>query len=162
MSEPGLDRVIETCREPVAPRPGFERRVRDAVRAESRTRTGGGWLAVGLAAVLLLSAVGLGILGHPFGARGATLAVRFEVEAPQARTVTLVGDFNDWDRSRTALLRRGAGQRWSVTLSLPDGVYRYAFLVDGTSWIADPSRPEVADPDFGTPLSVVAIGEPRS
>ena len=159
MSDPLLDRVIATCREPVAVPSGFERRVLEAVRDPRRSSRGPIWTALGLVAAVLLVLIGHRVL-KLVGPAGAT--VRFEVTAPRARSVTLVGDFNDWNREHTALLRPEGGDRWSVTLSLPDGIYRYAFLVDGTSWMADPARPEVRDPDFGTPLSVVAIGAPAS
>lgn len=64
--------------------------------------------------------------------------VRFMFEAPSARRVTLVGDFNRWDPRATPLAtaeRRGA---WSATVALGPGRHRYAFVVDDTQWLADP------------------------
>jgi Glycogen recognition site of AMP-activated protein kinase len=160
-SDPILDRVIATCRTPVDPTPGFDRRVLSAVAARGRGGRTLVWAAVGLAAAVVLAVLGTRVLA-PAASESATVPVRFELSLPEARSVALVGDFNDWDRSHGALLHAGTDGRWTATLDLPHGVYRYAFLVNGTSWIADPARPEIRDPDFDTPTSVVAIGAPAS
>jgi len=47
---------------------------------------------------------------------------------------------------------------WVVTVPLPPGRYRYAFLVDGTTWVPDPDAPRTIDDDFGRPNSVLTIG----
>lgn len=80
--------------------------------------------------------------------------VRFTMAAPQAVDVALIGDFNDWD-ARANPLRRQAGE-WSVTLRLPPGRYRYAFVLDGRRWVADPGTPQAED-EFGTPTSAITI-----
>ena len=85
-------------------------------------------------------------------------AVRLVLDAPEARAVHAVGDFNGWDRSGTALEREPGTGRWSVVLQLAPGRYRYAFLVDGTTWIADPRHDQVRDTDFGVPTSEVVVG----
>jgi len=41
---------------------------------------------------------------------------------------------------------------------LAPGRYRYAFLVDGSRWLADPAAPRARDDEFGTPSSVVTVG----
>ena len=64
--------------------------------------------------------------------------VRFILSAPTATRVSLVGDFNRWD-SRAIPLRVDARGAWWATVPLPDGWHRYAFVVDDTQWIADPS-----------------------
>ncbi len=85
-------------------------------------------------------------------------AVRLVLDAPEARAVHAVGDFNGWDRTGTALEREPGTGRWSVMLQLAPGRYRYAFLVDGTTWIADPRHEQVRDTDFGVPTSEVVVG----
>ena len=69
--------------------------------------------------------------------------VRFEVEAPDARSVQLAGSFSDW--APDIELRRGAGGRWTAMVPLEPGVHDYAFHVDGERWIVDPGAPRVAD-----------------
>jgi len=85
-------------------------------------------------------------------------AVPFVLYAPRARSVALVGDFNNWDTRATPLRRTGASGAWVVTVPLPPGRYRYAFLIDGTRWLADPGAPRAPDDDFGTPNSVLTVG----
>lgn len=87
---------------------------------------------------------------------GATL-VQFVLVASDAKSVALVGDFNDWEPAATPL-RNTSGGGWSVALRLPPGRHRYAFVVDGVRWIADPAAPPAPDDDFGSPGSVVTVG----
>ena len=47
--------------------------------------------------------------------------VTFSLDAPGARRVALVGDFNGWDPERSPLVRDGAGTRWQLTLPLAPG-----------------------------------------
>ncbi|MFN8547869.1 MAG: isoamylase early set domain-containing protein [Candidatus Eisenbacteria bacterium] len=61
---------------------------------------------------------------------GARESVRFTLEAPNARQVVLVGDFNDWDPTATPLSRSGR-EAWIVDLPLEPGLYHYSFVVDG-------------------------------
>ena len=79
-------------------------------------------------------------------------------KAPEASTVALVGDFNDWSHTATPMRRAPGDAVWSVTIPLTEGRYRYAFLVDGTQWLPDPSAPRTIDDDFGPPNSVVTVG----
>lgn len=89
--------------------------------------------------------------------------VQFLIVAPAgARTVALVGDFNDWDVGATPLRAAGAGGLWTVEVPLAAGRHRYAFVVDDATWLADPSAPRAAGSDFGTPSSVVTVSEARS
>lgn len=57
--------------------------------------------------------------------------VDFFCDAPQAKGVRLVGDFNGWDLAATPLHRTTDG-RWTVSLELHHGHHRYLFIVDGT------------------------------
>jgi hypothetical protein len=90
-------------------------------------------------------------------AHHGTSVVQFVLVAPGARSVALVGDFNDWDAA-AAPLRVTPGGAWSTSLRLPPGRHRYAFIVDGVRWIADPAAPPAPDDDFGSPGSVVTVG----
>ena len=88
---------------------------------------------------------------------GAAASVTFVLVAPQARSVALAGDFNDWDAARV-LMRREASGLWTVDVPLAPGRYRYVFVVDGRRFVADPAAPRAAGDDFGTPTSVVTVG----
>ena len=84
--------------------------------------------------------------------------MRFMLVAPEATAVSLVGDFNDWVAGATPMEGDVAEGLWVVTVPLPPGRYRYAFLVDGTTWVPDPGAPRTMDDDFGRPNSVLTIG----
>ena len=87
--------------------------------------------------------------------------VRFELSAPRASHVALVGSFNEWNPVATPLSREPATGKWVVSLRLPPGRHVYAFVVDGDV-TADPSAPRAADDDFGSPSSVVLVSSPRT
>ena len=88
-----------------------------------------------------------------------TTVIQFVLVAPKAASVSLVGDFNDWDAARTPLQAANSSGMWSVTLPLAPGRHRYAFVVDGKTWVLDPAAPRAIDDDFGSPNSVVTVGE---
>lgn len=90
------------------------------------------------------------------GMAGEFTPTQFVLHARNAHTVSIVGDFNDWDPHATPLTETGDGL-WSVVVPLPPGVVTYSFLVDGNEWRADPHAAAVHD-DFGRPSSVTFIG----
>ena len=51
--------------------------------------------------------------------------------------------------------------RAATAVRLAPGRYRYAFLVNGVEWRADPAAPVAKDDEFGTPSSVVTVGGKR-
>jgi AMP-activated protein kinase-like protein len=81
--------------------------------------------------------------------------VRF-VFVGQARSVTLVGDFNGWGGETTPLTRSTSGA-WTVSVPMPNGRHEYAFIVDGTRWTPDPLAQTSSD-DFDTKSSIISVG----
>ncbi|HHH85015.1 MAG TPA: hypothetical protein ENL15_03560, partial [Firmicutes bacterium] len=55
-------------------------------------------------------------------------SITFTLYAPEARHVSLVGDFNQWDESGIPMTETRSGE-WTVTLRLEPGSYRYLFSV---------------------------------
>lgn len=88
--------------------------------------------------------------------------VQFVFVAPGAQQVTLVGDFNDWRPEATPMSADAARGLWTVEVPLAPGRHQYAFVVDGARWVADPRAPRAVEDDFGTPSSVITIGERQS
>ena len=176
-----LNRVIATLREPVHLDPDLDRRImaeiaegpapRAGVRPlhaglawlrRGRTVTvsplGGLAMAATVAAVLLVGRTWT----RPTGDAGPTMAsdttvIQFVLVAPGASTVSLVGDFNDWDASVTPMAASPGNGVWAITVPLTPGRYRYAFLVDGSTWLQDPGAPPALDDDFGRPNSVLTV-----
>lgn len=177
-----LERGLELLREPVVIDDRLDARVMNTIaRLPVPTRPGplrraGIWLirprpirvrpVVALAAAALaVAAVGLLNRPEPRAAPSVTAAVgagpspvQFMLVAPAATAVSLVGDFNDWVAEATPMEGDVAEGLWVVTVPLPPGRYRYAFLVDGTTWVPDPDAPRTMDDDFGRPNSVLTIG----
>ena len=65
-----------------------------------------------------------------YPARRPMHSVNFFCHAPDAKWVSLIGDFNDWDLAATPM-RRGSDGSWLASLELPHGHHHYLFLVDG-------------------------------
>ena len=83
--------------------------------------------------------------------------VRFAINVPKARHVSLAGDFNQWNPEATQLEESSAG-RWETTLSLPTGRYEYKFVVDG-EWRHDPTARENIPNQHGSLNSVIEVTE---
>jgi 1,4-alpha-glucan branching enzyme len=90
------------------------------------------------------------------GAESALVQTQFVFEETAARTVSLVGDFNQWKAGETPLVRLANGL-WTTTVPLPAGRHVYAFMIDDTLLVADPRAPKAGDADFGREGSVVMV-----
>lgn len=82
-------------------------------------------------------------------------AVNFICNAPQARSVSLVGDFNNWDAAAHPM-KRTPGGGWLLNVELRHGHHRYAFLVDGVLTL-DPQAQGVTRNDQGQRVSLVPV-----
>jgi hypothetical protein len=165
------DRVMRAVREEgrgmreasVADRPSWWRR---AVTVRVNLLSGLA-LAAGIAAVTL---AGVGLLSKRDSSAGPSLGVavrsdtihvvRFVFVAPGASTVALAGDFNHWDVNAHRLLPAGADGVWSASVALTPGRHEYAFVIDGTRWVADPAAAATIADEFGGQSSVVNVGSP--
>lgn len=168
-----LESVVEELQRPVRFDESFERRVMVRVRrlfAERRKRSG--WLGAAASiaqrpawaaaiAAGVVAVVTFGILrvrqGERVMATNGIEPVNFVLVAPSARSVQVVGDFNNWGYGDSALVATNNHGVWSVTAPVPAGVHRYAFVVNGKQWVADPSAPRSAGDDFGMPSSALIV-----
>lgn len=151
-----VERVIQHLRRPMAIDPGLDARVmREIAQASSPKRRARLLLPLLAAAAVLATVL---IVARPWiwNSASTTEALQFVLVAPQAASVALVGDFNDWDPARSPM--QTAQGVWATAIRLAPGRYRYAFLVNGVEWRADPSAPAAKDDEFGTPSSVVTVG----
>jgi hypothetical protein len=83
--------------------------------------------------------------------------VQFRLDAPQARAVSLAGEFTKWKPE--VILTRTAPGVWTVVVPLTPGVHDYAFIVDGERWVPDPMAPAIED-GFGGLNSRMAVLAP--
>ena len=79
-------------------------------------------------------------LWHALGAHVVDGGVRFAVWAPNARAVSVIGDWNHWDRSRHPMRR--TGDVWQLVVDEARDGMRYKLAVEG----ADGVWREKADP----------------
>lgn len=93
------------------------------------------------------------------GGRGvAEMTVRFVLDAPEASSVVLVGDFSDWTSDDRYRLKRTTSGEWELSVKLrKHQTYAYGFLVDGERWIADPQATEMIDDGFGSVNSLLRL-----
>jgi len=91
-----------------------------------------------------------------FAGESAPVLTQFVLDRRDARSVSLVGDFNDWKGGSTPLTRLESGL-WTVSVPLAPGRHVYAYLIDGTLVQADPRAPKSDDADYGREGSVVMV-----
>ena len=171
-----LEMIVDELQRPVKLDDRFERRVMVRVRKlyrEARPRRRGGVYAIATAvtqrpawaaalAASVVAIVTFGIVRSRPGTEqivvsGSAEPVTFVYVAPTARSVAVVGDFNNWGLNDAALVAKNDRGVWSITAAIPAGVHRYAFVVDGKTWVADPTAPRSSGDDFGMPSSALVV-----
>jgi 1,4-alpha-glucan branching enzyme len=81
--------------------------------------------------------------------------VFFSLKAPDAKAVSVVGDFNGWRPDEHPMKRHETGE-WKKHLFLSPGRYEYKFIVDG-QWWEDPASEQRCPNQHGTYNSVVVV-----
>lgn len=73
--------------------------------------------------------------------------VPFSLYAPQAQSVEIIGDFNQWQSGATPLTGPDETGRWRISLTFPDTWSRieYVYWVNDTYRQLDPEQPVVPD-----------------
>jgi hypothetical protein len=151
----------------------------------ARHQTGGSWwrtarefrlsplsglaFAAGISALIAVSSVAVasriasrsGVLARSAAAPQSDTVqlVRFVFVDRGAASVELVGDFNAWTKGTTRLTQSGVPGVWAVSVPLSPGRHEYAFIINGSRWVADPLAVKASD-DFGTESSVLRVGTP--
>lgn len=92
---------------------------------------------------------------HPYSAKRMAKPVNFVCHAPAARSVTLIGDFNDWDPAAYPMKKQPDGA-WLVQIPLNHGHHHYQFLIDGKPTL-DPRAQGVARNERDEKVSLVSV-----
>jgi hypothetical protein len=82
--------------------------------------------------------------------------VQFMLDAPGASSVSVAGDFSEWEPSFTLEDVDGDGV-WTGRIPVRPGVHTYMFLIDGTEWRTDPRADRYRDDGFGNRNAVLAV-----
>ncbi|MDB6019884.1 MAG: glycoside hydrolase family 13 domain protein [Pedosphaera sp.] len=90
-----------------------------------------------------------------YSAKKMAKPVNFICVAPAARTVFLMGDFNDWDTASHPMIRQPDGG-WLIQVPLTHGHHHYQFLVDGKPML-DPRAQGVARNEKDEKVSLLAV-----
>ncbi|TVR23287.1 MAG: glycoside hydrolase [Anaerolineaceae bacterium] len=88
--------------------------------------------------------------------KGKVIKVKFETQPlPDASTVFLVGDFNDWSETSHPMKQRKTDKCFAIDVKLEPGrEYQFRYLVDG-EWHNDWSADQYVQNEFGGDNSVV-------
>lgn len=109
-------------------------------------------IAIGML-VLLLGSVGLAAVNKVPG------GVEFTYLDPTAYSVSLAGTFNNWDTRANPMTRDEEGV-WRIVLPLGAGRYEYKFVINGSTWMADPDNPKVVGEYGNSEIEIDAQGNP--
>ncbi len=102
-------------------------------------------LVAGLAAILLIPTQPT---NRPSPGAQEGIA-QFVGHFPGARSVEVVGSFNDWSRGSLHLRDEHHDGIWHGAAVLPAGPHEYMFVVDGERWVPDPLAGRYVDDGFG-------------
>ena len=80
---------------------------------------------------------------------------RFVLYQPDAGQVELVGSFTGWQR--TPMIPIGDSGYWELRLNLPYGEHRFAYILDGSRQVVDPTVPVREPDDFGGENSILTV-----
>jgi len=119
----------------------------------------GRWMVPALAGAAAMLAVMLGLNAIRPEPRAAQVGFHFELHAPGAERVELLGTFNQWQAGDIVLDGPDASGHWTATVELPVGRHEYIFLVDGERWLADPKRATHRPDGFGRVNTVIKVYE---
>ena len=82
---------------------------------------------------------------------------RFVIYEPAAHQVELAGSFTGWQRKPMEPI--GNSGYWELNLQVPSGEHRFAYILDGSRQMADPTLPVREKDDFGGENSILNMEE---
>ena len=82
--------------------------------------------------------------------------IRFAIDAPAAKEIYIVGDFNYWKINEDSRLTQFENGRWEKNMDLTSGRYKYKFVIDG-EWVLDSQNLEREQNPFGTFDSILKL-----
>ncbi len=115
------------------------------------------WAAMAAACFLLVAGIGTDLLLLR-GQRADEILVHFQLEAPGATSVALVGSFTEWSTTKLPMVDRNHEGVWEIEVRLKkDTTQLYNFVIDGSRWVPDPRSAAQVDDGFGGLSSVLQL-----
>ena len=90
------------------------------------------------------------------GPRRVQEGILFVLDAPNARSVYLTGEFTNWSREGIGMHRDEKDGLWKSVLHLEPGEYEYRYIIDGV-WIKDPNNADSVLNEFGQENSLLIV-----
>jgi 1,4-alpha-glucan branching enzyme len=84
-----------------------------------------------------------------------TKKTTFQISAPDAKTVRLLGDFNGWN-PESHPMKKGKTGNWKIDVSLPPGTYQFRYFIDQSWWMNDQTVGAMPN-DQGSENSIVTV-----
>ena len=113
------------------------------------------WSLALAASILLLAVLPWPVTGPLLGDEEGI--AQFVGRFPGARSVHVVGSFNDWAPVSLPLQDRDHDGVWQAVAVLPAGTHEYMFVVDGERWVADPLAGRFVEDGFGRVNSLLIV-----
>jgi hypothetical protein len=115
------------------------------------------WAIPALAGAVAMLVAMLGVWSLRPQLHTPQVRVHFQIHAPSAQQVELVGDFNNWSPGVIHLQGPDASGHWTANVELPEGRYEYQFLVNGKMWVTDPNAIAHRQDGFGRENAVMNV-----
>lgn len=80
---------------------------------------------------------------------------RFVIYRPDAAQVEIAGNFTGW--KNIPMKNEGKSGYWEVTLDIPSGEHRFAYILDGRIRVPDPTISARENDDFGGKNSILSV-----
>ena len=90
-----------------------------------------------------------------YSAKNMSKPINFYYARPDARSVSLIGDFNGWNPNSLPMQRRVDGW-WFIEVPLTHGHHHYLFVVDGIPTL-DPQATGTVRADHYAKASMIAV-----
>lgn len=105
--------------------------------------------------LIIIAALSFMLYTNDFKKSPKTVSVTFKFNAPFAKTVSLAGDFNDWQPDKIRLQRKNG--EWYIKIKLPPGRYQYNYVINGKEWVPDPDASFSVNNGFGRRNSIIDL-----
>lgn len=87
--------------------------------------------------------------------------VTFKIEAdqaPKAKKVELLGNFNEWKPSKDAAMRKLKDGSFTITLDLPvSNEYQFRYIIDGKTWKNEQNADKTVFNGYGSEQNSVIV-----